>query len=36
MENSLITILLLPILTAVIGSYLTYYFTNKSKKVKLF
>jgi len=32
MENSLITILLLPILTAVIGSYLTYYFTNKSKK----
>lgn len=32
MENSLITILLLPILTAVLGSYLTYYFTNKSKK----
>ena len=32
MENSLLTILLLPILTAVIGSYLTYYFTNKSKK----
>jgi hypothetical protein len=32
MENSLLTILLLPILTAVIGSYLTYYFTNKSKR----
>ena len=32
MENSLLTILLLPILTAVIGSYLTYYFANKSKK----
>ena len=32
MENSLITILLLPILTAIIGSYLTYYFTSKSKK----
>lgn len=32
MENGLLTILLLPILTAIIGSYLTYYFTNKSKK----
>jgi hypothetical protein len=32
MENSLLTILLLPILTAIIGSYFTYYFTNKSKK----
>ncbi|KKP71958.1 MAG: hypothetical protein UR68_C0023G0013 [Candidatus Roizmanbacteria bacterium GW2011_GWA2_35_19] len=31
MENSLI-IFLLPILTAIIGSYLTYYFTNKSKR----
>ncbi len=31
MESSLL-IILLPILTAVIGSYLTYYFTNKSKK----
>jgi hypothetical protein len=31
MENNLI-IILLPILTAITSSYLTYYFTNKSKK----
>jgi hypothetical protein len=30
MEN--ILIIVLPILTAIAGSYLTYYFTNKSKK----
>lgn len=34
MENIFLTILILPILTAIIGSYLTYYFTNKSKKSK--
>ena len=32
MENNLIVLILLPIISAVVGSYLTYYFTSKSKK----
>gem|GEM_PF-594419 len=32
MENNLIILILLPIISAVAGSYLTYYFTNKAKK----
>lgn len=32
MENNLIVVILLPIISAVVGSYLTYYFTSKSKK----
>jgi len=32
MENNLIILILLPIISAVISSYLTYYFTSKSKK----
>lgn len=32
MENNLIVLILLPIISAVAGSYLTYYFTSKSKK----
>ena len=32
MENNLIVLILLPIISAVVVSYLTYYFTSKSKK----